>query len=103
MKLNKEELNMKKAVLDLNGCKQLYDLHKRIKKELEFPEYYGENLDAFWDCLNRDCDVDFVTVMGSSKVSSELKPTVKTILEMLEENKQFWKDTDCSFDYEVID
>ncbi|MBE6562616.1 MAG: hypothetical protein E7660_02645 [Ruminococcaceae bacterium] len=93
---------MKKAVLDLTGCKYWHELHKRIKKTLEFPDYYGENLDAFWDCINRDCDVDFLTVVGSSTVASELKPTVDSILGMLEENKQFWKDTECPFNYEIL-
>lgn len=93
---------MKIIELDLTGCKYLDELHKRIKKTLEFPDYYGENLDAFWDCLNRDCDVDFLTVVGSSTVASELKPTVDSILGMLEENKQFWKDTDFPFDYEIL-
>ena len=27
------------------------ELHKFLKKELGFPDYYGENLDALWDCL----------------------------------------------------
>ena len=28
-----------------------YDLHIEIKEKLELPIYYGENLDALWDCL----------------------------------------------------
>lgn len=27
------------------------DFHKKIKELLDFPDYYGENLDALWDCL----------------------------------------------------
>ncbi|PED05110.1 barstar family protein [Bacillus pseudomycoides] len=26
-------------------------LHKVLKKELDLPDYYGENADALWDCL----------------------------------------------------
>ena len=92
---------MKKAILDLTGCTNVFDMHKRIRVSLDFPDHYGENLDAFWDCLNRDCDVEFVTVIGSNSVVDELKPTVKEILEMLEENKQFWADY-SPFDYEII-
>ena len=92
---------MKKAVLDLTNCNTWYDLHNRIKTSLDFPDHYGENLDAFWDCIHMDCDVDFVTVIGSKTVSEELKETVKAILELLEENKQFWADR-CPFEYEII-
>ena len=92
---------MKKAILDLTGCADLFDMHERIRVSLDFPDHYGENLDAFWDCLNRDCDVDFVTVIGSDSVAEDLKPTVKRILEMLEENKLDWADY-SPFDYEII-
>ena len=26
-------------------------LHRRIRKTFGFPDYYGENWDAMWDCL----------------------------------------------------
>ena len=28
------------------------ELHLILKKELELPDYYGENLNALWDCLS---------------------------------------------------
>ena len=94
---------MKKAILDLTGCKYWHELHQRIQDSLEFPDYYGKNLDAFWDCINRDCDINFVTIKGTSKVSEDLKQTVEKILSMFEENKQYWINSDCPFDYEIID
>lgn len=93
---------MKKAILDLTGCQYISELHQRIQEALDFPDYYGKNLDAFWDCINRDCDVNFVTIVGSSNVADDLKPTLKKILEMFEENKQYWENSDCPFDYEII-
>ena len=93
---------MKKATVDLTNCKHLWDLHQRFQDSLGFPDYYGKNLDAFWDCISCDCDVDFVTVIGSKNIADNLKETVIKILEMLEENKQEWADTDCPFDYEIV-
>ena len=26
-------------------------LHAQLKQQFSFPDYYGENLDAFWDCI----------------------------------------------------
>ena len=93
---------MKKAILDLTGCKYLDEMHLRIKKALNFPDYYGDNLSAFWDCISRDCEYDFVTIIGSDNISDELKPTLKKIITILERNKQYWMNSDCPFDYEII-
>ena len=42
---------MNKIILDGKDFKTKEELHKVLKEELELPEYYGENLDALWDCL----------------------------------------------------
>lgn len=94
---------MKKAVVDLSGCQHADELHHRIQKALDFPSYYGGNLDAFWDCINRDCDADIVCITGISHIADSLKPTVKQIVALLEENQQYWADSDHPFYYEVID
>ncbi|PEE37393.1 barstar family protein [Bacillus pseudomycoides] len=40
-------------ILRLDGRKFTSEeiLHKVLKKELDLPDYYGENADALWDCL----------------------------------------------------
>lgn len=37
--------------VDGNCCPTESDFHKEIKEKLKFPEYYGNNLDALFDCL----------------------------------------------------
>ena len=93
---------MKKATVNLTNCKYLYELHQRFQEALDFPNHYGKNLDAFWDCINRECDVDFVTIVGCESVAEDLKPTLRKILDMFEENKKYWADKDYVFDYEII-
>ena len=92
----------KTAILDLTGCKDYHDFHQRIQKQLEFPEHYGANWDAFWDCINRDCEVDVVIVVGSGTVAKELQPLVQTMIEILEENKQDLANSRTPFDYVVM-
>lgn len=94
---------MKKAIVNLNDCKYFDEVFKRFAEALHFPEWYGKNLDAFWDLINMDCDVNFVTIIGSGHIREELKPLVKSLIELLEENKQYWENSDCPFDYEIID
>ena len=70
--------------LDLTGCKYLGEIHQRIKKAFDFPDFYGENWDAFWDLLRSECDADKVVVGGDS-VSKELSTSVQTMKGILEE------------------
>ena len=44
-------MNKKYAVLDLSGCEFVDELHQRIQNALNFPDYYGNNFDALYDCL----------------------------------------------------
>lgn len=76
------------VTLDLTGCKYLGEIHQRIKKAFNFPDFYGENWDAFWDLLRNECGMDKVVILGEEAVSEELKPSVKTINGILQELKE---------------
>ena len=43
---------MQDITLDFTGCKYFLELHDVLKKAFGFPDYYGKNLDALWDCLD---------------------------------------------------
>ena len=47
---------MSKLTLDFTGYRDISELHKVLKETFNFPDYYGENLDAPWDCLDYYCD-----------------------------------------------
>lgn len=42
---------MRKITLDFTGIYNRDNLHQYLKEQFEFPEYYGENLDALHDEL----------------------------------------------------
>ncbi len=42
---------MKKVVIDGGAVKTMEDIHRTFAEALDFPEWYGGNLDALYDCL----------------------------------------------------
>ena len=76
------------VTLDLTGCKYLGEIHQRIKKAFDFPDFYGENWDAFWDLLRTECDADKIVIIGEETVSKELVPSMEMINEILQELKE---------------
>jgi ribonuclease inhibitor len=42
---------MKKVNIDGRYISSYKELHELLKKKLEFPDFYGANLDALWDCI----------------------------------------------------
>ena len=49
---------MKQITLDGNLLADATKVHDYLKEMLEFPEYYGNNLDALYDCLTDLEDVE---------------------------------------------
>jgi len=37
--------------IDLTGIRSPRELHKRLMTALKFPDFYGQNWDAFWDAI----------------------------------------------------
>lgn len=52
---------MRKVILDLRGLESRRELHTYIAEKMDFPEYYGKNLDALYDCLT---DIGHPTAIG---------------------------------------
>ncbi len=78
----------KTVTLDLTGCKSLGEIHQRIKKTFDFPDFYGQNWDAFWDLLRTECDANKIEVLGENTVPKELEPSIEMINEILQELKE---------------
>ena len=75
-------------VLNLEGCQYLGELHSRIKETFSFPDYYGENWDALWDCLDGRFDetVNFkVKIYGYNSLDKKIREHCATMLEVFED------------------
>ena len=60
-------------ILDGNLIKK--DGHDYLMKALNFPEYYGKNLDALYDCLTEiSCEIELI---NASAVDKDIIDTFK--------------------------
>ena len=76
-------------ILDLTVCKNWLDVHFLLKQKFGFPEYYGNNWSAFWDCIDGLFEGEQITVeiYGYNSLEGELKKEIEIMLEMLREQE----------------
>lgn len=53
-----------KITLDASRMDSRRPAHEYLKAQMDFPEYYGKNLDALYDCLGdlNDVEVEFINI-----------------------------------------
>ena len=94
---------MKEIVLDGKKIDTVDELHIFLKKELDFPNYYGMNLDALWDCLTdgfaEPTKIVWINIDDSKKKLG--RNVVDLVIDIFKEGKEYMKDYRIEFDYEV--
>ena len=80
--------------LDFRNVKDYADVHRVIKRELDFPDYYWGNLDAFWDCLtDMYGDPIHIEIIGLDVIERKFgADTTQKMLEILKSFKHFGND-----------
>jgi len=75
--------------IDGNLIKSEQDFHVAIAKLLEFPEWYGKNLDALWDLLTGHVETDVQLTWSNHQISKEnLGEDFKAIISVFEDLKE---------------
>ena len=77
---------MQFITLDFTKCKYVDQIHKILKQEFNLPDYYGENFDALWDCLDYYYSYRLhVYIVGLSSLSDELQDYMKIMLKIFDD------------------
>ncbi|WML33434.1 barstar family protein [Clostridium sp. OS1-26] len=63
---------MNKVILEGSKFTDKETLHENLKRELKLPAYYGENLDALWDCLTTDVKLPITIEWVDFQISRKL-------------------------------
>ncbi len=72
--------------IDFTNVKYYIEMHYAIRDGLDFPDYYGCNWDAFWDCL-RDMigDPVHIEIIGLDVIERRFDGAAEKIVEILKE------------------
>ena len=74
--------------IDLYGAESRAEIHKRIRRGLPVPEYYGNNLDALHDVL-AECEEDTEIVFkNSTKTAPNMRGYVEALRWMCSETAE---------------
>ena len=62
-------------------------LHDELQKQLDFPDYYGRNLDALYDMLTSFAEPISFEIINEAELEEHLGHYAKMFLELLEDVK----------------
>ena len=79
--------------IDFSNVNHYLEMHAVIWKALDFPDYYGCNWDAFWDCLTNMVGRPIhIEMIGLDVVERKFGDAAKIMIDTLREFKHYEND-----------
>ncbi len=79
---------MKTAFLSPKEIHDLPALHAALARQLDFPAWYGANLDALHDLLCASTERTAIVLLGTRGLAAQLGPDLDRLLAVLEDLKR---------------
>ena len=76
---------MKSVVIDGRSIGDMRDIHEAFRRELVFPDYYGNNLDALHDCLSDVHEELEIYIENEALLEEKLPTKAGRLLKLLTE------------------
>ena len=94
---------MKIVTIDFSNVNNYRQIHGIVKESFQigvegFPDFYGENVDALWDCLTGFIETPVnIVVKGSTKTAKNLAHEIDLVIGvLLRAAKEDWIDIDVT-------
>ena len=85
-----------KYTVDFTKVNYYFEMHEVIWKSLDFPDYYGCNWSAFWDCLtDMYGEPIHIEIVGLDVIKKRFDGCADKIVKILEKFKHFNNDLFC--------
>ena len=76
--------------IDFTNVQHYLEMHFIIREALDWPDYYGCNWDAFWDCLtNMVGRPVHIEIIGLDVIERKFDNAARTMIETLKEFKHY--------------
>ena len=85
---------MREVVFDSSHVERLDQLHSELARIFDFPDYYGANLDALYDCLSADVALPLRIIWKNynitrSKLGKDVEKVLKVMKDFAKEEPDF--------------
>lgn len=77
---------MREIILDGKFMTDKKSTHKYLAEKLDFPDYYGNNLDALYDCLNSISEETCFSFINTEVAEENLEAYFSMILTVFEDS-----------------
>ena len=82
-----------KYTIDFTNVKDYLEMHFVIRDALDWPDYYGCNWDAFWDCLTNMVGRPIhIEILGLDVIERRFDDAAKMMIDTLREFKHYEDD-----------
>lgn len=78
---------MKEVILDCAALTDRETLHETLERELEFPSWYGRNLDALHDCLTELHEPVQITLQSLDSLMNYGRKLLRVLQDAAAENE----------------
>lgn len=83
-------MSKEKYTIDFTNVEHYLEMHFIIAKSLDFPDYYGCNWSAFWDCLtDMYGDPIHIEIIGLDVIERKFDDSASKMIKILKRFKHF--------------
>lgn len=86
-------MEINKYTIDFREVTYYLEMHAIIKFALDFPDYYGCNWSAFWDCLSDMYgEPIYIEILGMDVVERKFDDAAEKMIKILKRFKHYYND-----------